>query len=150
MPDDIRIIDCVEVHDGFSARFDCISREYAYFFMRRSLDVQKMDEACKLLEGEHDFRNFCRHNVVQQDTYNRRIMHAGVYPADSLAIGDEDKPHKDQKWQPPVIRPKLEDGGQFDMFYVRIRANAFLWHQVDTVDPDTLYYDSPILYRRRP
>lgn len=130
LPDDIKIIDCVEVSDSFNARFDCISREYMYFFMRRTLDVKKMDEACKLLEGRHDFRNMCRANVVQQDNYERRIMHAGVYPANSLIFGDVDKPNPEGPWTSPTSRPEISHGGPFDMFYVRIRANAFLWNQV--------------------
>ena len=87
LPNDIRILDCVEVPKDFSARFDCVSREYMYFFMRRALDVQKMDQAAKMLEGKHDFRNICKLNVVQEETFIRRIIHAGIYPADSLLFG---------------------------------------------------------------
>lgn len=130
LPDEIKIIDCIEVADDFNARFNCISREYMYFFMRRSLDVKRMDSACRLLEGKHDFRNFCRANVIQQDNYERRIMHAGVYPASSLIFGDEDKINPNGPWTGPKFRPELTEGGPFDMFYVRIRGNAFLWNQV--------------------
>ena len=46
-----------------------------------------MDQAAKLLEGKHDFRNICKLNVVQEETFIRRIIHAGIYPADSLLYG---------------------------------------------------------------
>ena len=60
---------------GFSARFDAVSREYRYFictdatpplFMRdfswhipKPLNVEAMQQAAALLEGEHDFKSFC-------------------------------------------------------------------------------------------
>lgn len=134
LPDDIRVIDCVEVPEGFNARFDCTSREYMYFFMRRSYDVVKMDAAAKLLEGKHDYRNICKLNVIQQENYVRRILHAGIYPADHLIFGDMDRPTSlDPKapWHAPASRPGLSSiGNPFDMFYLRVRGTGFLWHQV--------------------
>lgn len=58
--------------DEFHARFDATSREYRYFIhfckdpfvekfsyrMRNSLDINKMNEAAKLMLGEHDFSCF--------------------------------------------------------------------------------------------
>lgn len=134
LPDDIRVIECVEVPESFNARFDCISREYMYFFMRRSYDVVRMDAAAKLLEGKHDYRNICRLNVVQQENYVRRIHHAGIYPADHLIFGDIDRPSglkETDPWQAPANRPQLKtDGSPFDLFYLRVRGTGFLWHQV--------------------
>lgn len=134
LPNDIRIIDCVEVNENFNARFDCLSREYMYFFMRKTLNVCKMEQAAKLLEGKHDYRNICKLNVVQQENYIRRILHAGIYPADHLIFGDLDRlPNLDPKtpWQAPASRPVLQPvGSPFDMFYLRVRGTGFLWHQV--------------------
>jgi len=61
--------------DGFSARFDAISREYRYriansdspplftadvaWRVRRRLDVDAMRRAAECLIGENDFRSFC-------------------------------------------------------------------------------------------
>ena len=61
--------------DGFSARFDAVSREYRYFicteaapplFMKdfswhiaQPLDVEAMREAAHKMEGEHDVKSFC-------------------------------------------------------------------------------------------
>ncbi|KAF2359604.1 Pseudouridine synthase I TruA alpha/beta domain [Trinorchestia longiramus] len=47
----------------FSARFDCLSRTYKYFFPLGALNLQRMRDAGKLLEGHHDFRNFCKMDV---------------------------------------------------------------------------------------
>lgn len=47
LPQDIRILDWAPAADGFSARFDCQSRTYRYYFPRGSLDVALMAEAAK-------------------------------------------------------------------------------------------------------
>uniref|UniRef100_A0A4W6BZ42 Pseudouridylate synthase 3 n=1 Tax=Lates calcarifer TaxID=8187 RepID=A0A4W6BZ42_LATCA len=63
LPQDIRILDWAPVAEGFSARFDCQSRTYRYYFPRGSLDVALMAEAAKRYEGTHDFRNLCKMDV---------------------------------------------------------------------------------------
>lgn len=47
LPQDIRILDWAPVAEGFSARFDCQSRTYRYYFPRGSLDVALMADAAK-------------------------------------------------------------------------------------------------------
>lgn len=139
----------MEVPEEFHARFDCLSREYMYFFMRKSFNVVKMDEACKLLEGKHDFRNICRLNVVQVENYVRRVVHAGIYPADELMCGydgwERVPGSKLGQNGGPKVRPELkEEGSPFDMFYLRVRATAFLWHQVlCTLTSDSMHNDNP-------
>lgn len=44
---DIRILQWAPVETGFSARFDCKSRTYRYYFPRGDLDVDLMAEAAK-------------------------------------------------------------------------------------------------------
>lgn len=84
LPDDIVVQDSCEVPADFHPRH-CDSRktyEYrilnrtfpmpvrrldTYFFYRR-LDVQKMKEAAKYLEGTHDFKSFCSVNTAVEDT----------------------------------------------------------------------------------
>ena len=90
----------------FSARFDCTSRTYKYFFPRGDLNLFKMNEAGKFLLGEHDFRNFCKmdvaHGVVN---YHRRII-----SVEAKSVSNEKSP--------------------FDMCVLRITGKAFLWHQI--------------------
>jgi len=50
LPQDIRILDWSPVAEGFSARFDCQSRTYRYYFPRGSLDVALMTDAAKRWE----------------------------------------------------------------------------------------------------
>lgn len=47
LPQDIRVLDWAPAPEGFSARFDCKSRTYCYYFPRGSLDVALMAEAAK-------------------------------------------------------------------------------------------------------
>ena len=85
LPDDIRIVGTSEVTDGFSSRFSARSRTYRYFFHLKQLDgsvlnVNKMIQAAKLLEGRHDFRNFCKPNVVATSNYVRVIISTSISP----------------------------------------------------------------------
>lgn len=74
LPMDISIDNVFPVHGSAHARFDAISRSYEYYinrmkdpfaidtsyYFRKHLDVSKMNRACKLILGEHDFASFCK------------------------------------------------------------------------------------------
>jgi len=74
LPFDIAISEIKEVSDDFHARFSALSRSYEYlisisknpFFYNLSwqlnynLDIDKMNEACKLLIVNSDFTSFCK------------------------------------------------------------------------------------------
>lgn len=145
LPEDIRVLDCVEVSEDFSARFDCVSREYLYFFMRRHLDVVKMNEACKKLIGLHDFRNICRLNVIQNDNYMRRVIQAGIFSVEKGIHYGRQGWHLEpnQKIEDCAVPMDAEvlsnEGSPFDLFYLRLRATAFLWNQVDHCELDQMY-----------
>ncbi|KAA0197867.1 hypothetical protein HAZT_HAZT005331 [Hyalella azteca] len=63
LPEHIRMLAWSPVNEGYSARFDCQSRTYKYFFPLGALDVQRMRDAAELMIGHHDFRNFCKMDV---------------------------------------------------------------------------------------
>uniref|UniRef100_UPI0037E8C511 tRNA pseudouridine(38/39) synthase n=1 Tax=Semicossyphus pulcher TaxID=241346 RepID=UPI0037E8C511 len=110
LPQDIRILDWAPAAEGFSARFDCQSRTYRYYFPRGSLDVALMTEAAKRYEGTHDFRNICKMDVgngVLQ--FERTILSASVKP-----VQPQNKSSTDQ----------------YDLFIFEIKGLAFLYHQV--------------------
>lgn len=91
----------------FSARFDCVSRTYKYFFPRGDFDVKLMHTAGQLLLGEHDYRNFCKMDVANGVVnYFRNIRQ--------------------------VTAEALEDNSDspYDMCVLTIKGKAFLWHQV--------------------
>ena len=70
----IRIKDAKEVEERFHARYNCKQKTYRYiinngknasalyrnleYFVPEKLDVDKMKEAIKFFEGEHDFKGF--------------------------------------------------------------------------------------------
>ncbi|XP_025829438.1 tRNA pseudouridine(38/39) synthase isoform X2 [Agrilus planipennis] len=63
LPKEIRCIAWCPVPNDFSARFDCESRTYKYYFNKGNLDIQRMKEGAQYLLGTHDFRNFCKMDV---------------------------------------------------------------------------------------
>ena len=77
LPSDIYIYDCEEVSEEFHSRFSAISKEYRYYINYKeynpltiryapyisNLDIQKMEEALKLLEGTHDFKGFASASI---------------------------------------------------------------------------------------
>jgi len=74
LPDDVSVTWARPVSDDFSARFSAVSRRYRYFILNRNtrssllakrvtwthrpLDAGRMQEAGKLLIGEHDFSSY--------------------------------------------------------------------------------------------
>ncbi len=77
LPGDVRIYGLTEAPSGFDARFAAIWRRYAYrvadhpggvdpllrghvLWHDRPLDVERMNEAARLLLGEHDFAAYCK------------------------------------------------------------------------------------------
>jgi tRNA pseudouridine38-40 synthase len=74
LPPDIRVLESLEVHAGFHARFDATAKTYEYRIFRGEicppferryvhhypypLDEQTLMEAASIFEGEHDFSAF--------------------------------------------------------------------------------------------
>ncbi|XP_075165693.1 tRNA pseudouridine(38/39) synthase isoform X2 [Haematobia irritans] len=111
LPKNIQCIAWMPLHSPvYSARFDCIGRTYRYYFPKGDLNIEAMQQACKLLQTHGDFRNFCKmdvHNGVVN--YMRNLQSANVYPC-----------------------PNGQDENRrgYSMYYLEIKANAFLWHQI--------------------
>ena len=97
------------------SRFDCTSRTYKYYFPRGDLDLSQINEAGKILLGEHDFRNFCKmdvaHGVIN---YHRKIISVD---AEALEKRDSGNANED------ITSP-------FDLCVLTIKGKAFLWHQI--------------------
>ncbi|KAG0429987.1 hypothetical protein HPB47_023101 [Ixodes persulcatus] len=114
LPPDIRVLAWAPAEPSFSARFDCQGRTYRYFLPKGNLDVQRIQEAAKLLVGEHDFRNLCKMDVGNGVTrYVRRILSTKLYECtDSGEPGGGGS------------------SGGYQMLCLEIVGQAFLWHQV--------------------
>jgi len=144
LPDDIRVTGWCYVDEAFSARFDCEWRHYKYFFTLHDggLDLEKMRDAARRLEGEHDFRNFCKMDVKNVHNHARRILECAV-----VAPGDSRTEHDDRAWLdgghgdgagacglgPGRSASSSASGAPPRLCYISVKGTAFLWHQVRCV-----------------
>ena len=104
LPNDIKVIAFQKVSSDFSARFNCTSRTYRYYFVKSDgMCINKMKRASKHLLGTHDFRNFCKLDP-KITMYTRRI--------------DE------------IIFSKFTQYNNDEVWVVEIKGSAFLWHQI--------------------
>ncbi len=125
LPPDIAVLSCEEAGDEFHARYNAKGKEYVYlignkpqrdvflqdlaFHYPYKLNVEAMNNAAKLLIGEHDFGGFCRaEGKARMKTTVRTIYDLSV---------------------------KLTD----DVCEVRISGNGFLYNMVRIVTGTLLY-----------
>lgn len=99
LPEDIGIYSCSEVHPRFHARLNAKTKTYRYrlwnsdkpcVFERRfvavepqKLNLAAMQQAAKLLEGEHDFSVFCAAKSKKKSTVRQ------VYRIEIQRLGEE-------------------------------------------------------------
>ncbi|KAK9870270.1 hypothetical protein WA026_006358 [Henosepilachna vigintioctopunctata] len=111
LPKEIQCIAWKPVPDEFSARFDCKSRTYKYFFPKGNLNIENMQSASQYLLGVHDFRNFCKMDVGNGVVeFIRNVSEVNIEPIHSEGYTDE-----------------------YNMFVLTIRSGGFLWHQIRCV-----------------
>lgn len=82
LPNDIHVISVEEVDNNFHARYNVKNKEYRYYInmgeynpiernyvfqYNYKLNIEKMKEAIKYLEGEHDFRAFVTENKEKEN-----------------------------------------------------------------------------------
>ena len=93
LPGDIAVKAAYRARDDFNVRRDALSREYRYrilnsstrsafsrrfaLFLPRMLDIEAMNEACQLMQGEHDFASFASALDDSRSTF-RNVHEAGV------------------------------------------------------------------------
>ena len=111
LPPFIRVLDWAAVSPSFSARFDCTSRTYKYIFSTKefsstALDIGKMQEGCKLFEGYHNFKNFCKVDSSKPVVkYERSIDFA-------------------------MINPINDNVAEDPLYVLTLKGRGFLYHQV--------------------
>jgi tRNA pseudouridine38/39 synthase len=101
-----------------------------------SLDVAAMDAAARHLEGEHDFRSFCKLDTsghvkhFVRRVLSARIVSAGAAYASAFAFanGGGDGAGAGGACVPPLDPLAAYPNSQ--TFALRIRGTAFLYHQV--------------------
>lgn len=105
LPEEIRVLGWTAVTEEFSARFSASNRRYRYFFARRNLDIDAMQNACQYLLGSHDFRNICKLDVANVSNFVREIFSAEIKP---FRVNEQDE----------------------SIYMLEICGIAFLWHMV--------------------
>lgn len=141
LPLDIRILDWAPAAEGFSARFDCRSRTYRYYFPRGSLVVALMAEAAKrsaemtqndkTLVSSALFLNILIQNLTSvlnryEGTHDFRNLCKmdvgnGVLQFERTILSAMIEP----------VHPEPESRtDEYDLFVFEIKGLAFLYHQV--------------------
>ncbi|NWF77152.1 MAG: tRNA pseudouridine(38-40) synthase TruA [Chloroflexi bacterium] len=93
LPSDIAVKAAYRVSDDFNVRRDALSREYHYYILSsdtrspfsqrfalwvpKMLDIEAMNEACQLIQGEHDFASFAS-SVDDSKSTLRNVYEAGI------------------------------------------------------------------------
>ena len=93
LPGDIAVKAAYRASDDFNVRRDALSREYHYYilnsntrspfsrrfalFIPKMLDIEAMNEACQLIQGEHDFASFASSLDGSRSTL-RNVYEAGI------------------------------------------------------------------------
>jgi len=105
LPDDIRILHCKPSTEAFNPNKDCKSKEYHYYFSTdiihnpilnetvahiptTSLDIARMQEACNLFIGKHDFYSFAKRDTTKNSTF-RTIVSCEIVKTQPLAFANE-------------------------------------------------------------
>jgi len=112
LPDDIRILQCEPCIAEFNSNKDSKSKEYHYYFCTdliynpvlndivahipsnnktsatEALDIELMQQACKLFIGEHDFYSFARRDVSISSTV-RTIFSCEIVQAQASTFGNK-------------------------------------------------------------
>jgi tRNA pseudouridine38-40 synthase len=94
LPQEIRVLEVFEVSDAFHAQRSAVKKQYSYFFqqgpamlpqwmetswwIRRTLNVEAMNEALQALKGEHDFKSFQASGANPGKTTVRTLLEAEV------------------------------------------------------------------------
>ena len=93
LPEDVAVVEVVEVGERFHARLSATGKEYRYhirmgsvpdvfarkyqYRVEEPLDLAAMERAAGYLTGKHDFRSFCGNRRFKKSTV-RAVFHIGV------------------------------------------------------------------------
>jgi tRNA pseudouridine38-40 synthase len=101
LPGDIAVKAAYRAGDDFNVRRDALSREYHYYilnsytrspfsqrfalFVPEILDIEAMNDACQLIQGEHDFASFASSFDGSKSTL-RNVHEAGIKKKGDFAV----------------------------------------------------------------
>ncbi|OWZ15753.1 TRNA pseudouridine(38-40) synthase [Phytophthora megakarya] len=136
LPDNIRVFSCTRVNKRFSARKNCVLREYEYFmplsFLKDSIigsdrDELDVDEAvaefCRALrryEGVHDFHNFTRSRSyfykmqAKKKQYSQSRRDGAKAEVTTNSVVDDDDVEEEDTEEETAVDDYSEESSQFD------------------------------------
>ncbi len=101
LPEDIRILQSMEVEENYQPRKQNTIKTYRYYIevgtilsplqrkyvhlLRYQLDIEKMQQAANYLIGEHDFKSFCNIRSSAETTI-RTITNIRIFKEDNLFV----------------------------------------------------------------
>lgn len=103
LSEDIRILQCEPCDVKFNPNQDSTSKEYHYYFCRDkiynpifneiiahvgSVNIEDMQEACKLFIGEHDFYSFAKRDTAMNSTV-RTIVSCEILAVKNFTFDNE-------------------------------------------------------------
>lgn len=104
LPNDIRVLSCEYCQQEFNVNRDTTSKEYHYYFttnelgnavssdvlyaVPEELDLDLMNQACKLLEGEHNFLGFSSPGPNPSSSH-RNILSCSIEKTNFLALENQ-------------------------------------------------------------
>ncbi|VDM56575.1 unnamed protein product [Angiostrongylus costaricensis] len=113
LPSSVRVMAWAPVPRDFSARHACNMRVYKYSLPRANLNLEVMREACNLLVGTHDFRNFC-----QVDMNEKRVNMSFVRELFEVSI------------EPISANESFSGSSRNELVELTIQGSGFLWHMI--------------------
>jgi len=101
LPGDIAVKAAYRADDDFNVRRDAVSRQYHYYilnndtrspfsrrfalFVPETLDIEAMNEACHLIQGEHDFASFAS-SLDSVNSTVRNVLEVGIKTEGEFAV----------------------------------------------------------------
>lgn len=142
LPDDVSMLSCEVVLDDFNARFNAKRKTYCYKIYlakhrRPMLEpthehitvpvyIDKIKEACKIIEGTHDFKCFEASGSIVKNTV-RTVYSIDVSVQDLPCLKERDE-------------ERIPDGAIFDCeLCISVTGNGFLYNMVRIIAGTLLY-----------
>lgn len=141
LPDDVSMLSCEVAPDDFNARFNAKRKTYCYkIYLAKHcrpmlepthehitvpVDIDKIREACKIIEGTHDFKCFEASGSVIKNTVRT------VY---SIDVSVQDLPCSEKREE------RIQGGAIFDCeLCISVTGNGFLYNMVRIIAGTLLY-----------
>ena len=151
LPDDVSMLSCEVVSDDFNARFNAKRKTYCYKTYiskhRRPVlepthehiivpvDLDKIKEACKIIEGTHDFKCFEASGSIIKNTV-RTIYSIEVETAPLQTYSSEDSATEKDGLLTNSVMNVYVTGNGFLYNMVRIIAGTLLYVGIGKLTPD--------------